>query len=471
MLVREELLKEELQGGEGSTSWWTKLVQSGSSMRRVLFQGAKYDAGPLMQVLQSQFGEAVSRRMIEASLDPHACKTAVVSTLVSERPIRPYVFRSYQLPPGMKESFPGRSSSTWLEAMRASSAAPYFFDEFVSDGERLQDGAIVTNNPAVVAVHEAQRLWPGRAMELMVSVGTGKGPPVRREVKPSSSGIGMMMETFGELMVEAATSSERVAEAFEVLSPMIPGMSIFRLQVEDERCNVEIDDIKQETLMGIEQAAEEFMEDNIATMEEIACILRSCAPSMAGHHREDEDEDEQENENEDEEGGGGGRKRKGPSPINDSSFMLREVLNERPLGKHGIGSKLRALFLESLLPCEEGQGREMVEMFARMQVPSQLLSFHEGVLTRTCKAVSSSSSDLSVSGEQELDISFLLRVLHRSTANVVQIECKESHRSSPSRSTPSSSLSFITSSSPSSSPSLFPPCTFSPLPTLSLLFL
>jgi len=138
-----------------------------------------------------------------------------------------------------------------------------------------------------------------------------------------------------------------------------------------------------------------------------------------GTMEEDEDEDEDEKE----EGGGGGRKRKGPSPINDSSFMLREVLNERPLGKHGIGSKLRALFLESLLPCEEGQGRDMVEMFARMEVPSQLLSFHEGVLTRTCKAVSSSSSDLSVSGEQELDISFLLRVLHRSTANVVQIEC------------------------------------------------
>ena len=84
---------------------------------------------------------------------------------MSERPIRPFIFRSYQLPPqgvsGLGQVFGGTCQQTWLEAMRASSAAPYFFDEFPCAGQRFQDGAIVANNPSIVALHEAQRLWPG----------------------------------------------------------------------------------------------------------------------------------------------------------------------------------------------------------------------------------------------------------------------------------------------------------------------
>ena len=42
---------------------------------------------------------------------------------------------------------------TWLEALRASSAAPYFFEEFVlGTSLRLQDGAIVANNPTIIAL-------------------------------------------------------------------------------------------------------------------------------------------------------------------------------------------------------------------------------------------------------------------------------------------------------------------------------
>ena len=42
---------------------------------------------------------------------------------------------------------------TWLEALRASSAAPYFFEEFaLGTSLRLQDGAIVANNPTIIAL-------------------------------------------------------------------------------------------------------------------------------------------------------------------------------------------------------------------------------------------------------------------------------------------------------------------------------
>jgi len=56
-------------GAVGGGGWWQKLVASGSSMKRVLMTGAKYDASPLMQALTEGFGEAEAEsRMVESSL-------------------------------------------------------------------------------------------------------------------------------------------------------------------------------------------------------------------------------------------------------------------------------------------------------------------------------------------------------------------------------------------------------------------
>ena len=83
-----------------------------------------------------------------------------------------------QLAAGVRSSYDGQCKHTWLEALRASSAAPYFFDEYVlGEGDeemRFQDGAIVANNPCVLALQEAQCLWPGRPVDVVVSVGTGR---------------------------------------------------------------------------------------------------------------------------------------------------------------------------------------------------------------------------------------------------------------------------------------------------------
>ena len=155
--------EDEVAADGAKRGWWSKLMESSSSMTRVLFQGAKYDAAPLLEALETVFGAWCHECMIENALEHRRCQTAIVSTLVSERPVRPYIFRSYQLPPpgvsGLGEVFGGTCQHTWLEAMRASSAAPYFFDEFSCRGERYQDGAIVANNPSIMSLHEAQRLW------------------------------------------------------------------------------------------------------------------------------------------------------------------------------------------------------------------------------------------------------------------------------------------------------------------------
>ena len=258
-----------------SAGWWQKLVHSGAVMQRVVMTGAKWDAGPFVLGLREGLGPGVDKCMIDSAMEAeavHTCKTAIVATLCSVRPVTPFVFRNYQLPPGVSSCYPGSCRHTWLEAMRASAAAPYYFEELACRGERFQDGGLVANNPAIIAVHEALRLWPGRKLDLLVSVGTGRAPEERREVKRYSGGLSLI-GTLGEIVVESASSSDRVSEALEVLSPLMPQASYFRLQVEDERCNIDIDDNSPESAQGLVAATDAYIAANPAVFATIAGLL------------------------------------------------------------------------------------------------------------------------------------------------------------------------------------------------------
>jgi predicted acylesterase/phospholipase RssA len=62
---------------------------------------------------------------------------------------------------------------TVYEAARATTSAPTFYSPAVVGGQRLVDGAIIANNPSVVALAEAATLWPGANVEVFVACGTG----------------------------------------------------------------------------------------------------------------------------------------------------------------------------------------------------------------------------------------------------------------------------------------------------------
>ena len=55
------------------------------------------------------------------------------------------------------------------QAIRASAAAPGYFDDFHVNRKIFQDGGVSCNNPSHIAIHEAQRLWPGEQLQCVVS--------------------------------------------------------------------------------------------------------------------------------------------------------------------------------------------------------------------------------------------------------------------------------------------------------------
>lgn len=79
----------------------------------------------------------------------------------------PIILRTYDSPKGRADT------CTIHQAARATSAAPKLFSAQYVYGKRWIDGANGHNNPALLAQAEAERLWPNRKIDAIVSIGTG----------------------------------------------------------------------------------------------------------------------------------------------------------------------------------------------------------------------------------------------------------------------------------------------------------
>lgn len=109
--------------------------------------------------------------------DDNYCKTFVVAVHANGGGVE--CLRTYS-------SENGRATDcTIIEAARATSAAPTYFDAititFPSTNTRcvFLDGGVGHNNPSPLALTEANGIWPGRTIKLLLSIGTGVAPPVR----------------------------------------------------------------------------------------------------------------------------------------------------------------------------------------------------------------------------------------------------------------------------------------------------
>ena len=99
-------------------------------------------------------------------------KVAMIGSLVSDnKGIVPYVFRNYNFPAMVTSNYRGSVRYKVWEAVRASSAAPGYFDECLMNKKVFQDGGMSSNNSTHIGIHEAQQLWPGEPLQSVVRAG------------------------------------------------------------------------------------------------------------------------------------------------------------------------------------------------------------------------------------------------------------------------------------------------------------
>ncbi|XP_072987529.1 phospholipase A I isoform X1 [Typha latifolia] len=279
-----------------AASWREKLDQlykSSSQSFRVVVHGSKHSADQFERLLKEMCADDDGDLLIESAVKSIP-KVFVVSTLVSVMPAQPFLFRNYQYPAGTIELSAGMSESPAIsavgtaasvsqdgarrgafigsckhriwEAIRASSAAPYYLDDFSDDVNRWQDGAIVANNPTIFAIREAQLLWPDTRIDCLVSIGCGSVP-----TKPRKGGW-RYLDT-GQVLIESACSVERVEEALETLLPMLPEMQYCRFNPVDERCGMELDETDPAIWLKLEAATEEYIQKNFHAFKNLCELL------------------------------------------------------------------------------------------------------------------------------------------------------------------------------------------------------
>lgn len=94
---------------------------------KLFINHAYYDTVKFENILREALGE---KRLVDTAADSLTPKVLAVSTVVNQSILRPYVFRNYRHRHELKSHYPGGCGHKLWEALRASSAAPGYFEEF-----------------------------------------------------------------------------------------------------------------------------------------------------------------------------------------------------------------------------------------------------------------------------------------------------------------------------------------------------
>ncbi|KAF4690430.1 hypothetical protein FOZ60_017422 [Perkinsus olseni] len=221
---------------------------------RILIKGEKHDSRAMTNYLRDVYGRL---SMVDTSaLCVSNTKVAVVTALTNVAPPEPFLFRNYSYGPEGSGRYQGDRSVPIYQCARATTAAPVYFAPVVlEDGTVIQDGAMVANNPAHLALHEAARVFPNRRVECLVSIGTGR-VPIEDLGATYTAKAGLYSITRDLLaMVYSATSTEVTAH---ILGDILDSDVYYRLQPDLPRA-VELDEADDESMDELIRIAEEYV--------------------------------------------------------------------------------------------------------------------------------------------------------------------------------------------------------------------
>ncbi|XP_076862826.1 calcium-independent phospholipase A2-gamma [Brachyhypopomus gauderio] len=224
---------------------------------------AFYDSQIWEDILKERLGHSI---MIETAKDSDCPKVAAVSTIVNRGlPLKAYVFRNYSFLPGVRFHYLGGCQHMMWQAIRASSAAPGYFQEYVLGNDLHQDGGLLINNPTALAIHECKCLWPNTPLQCVVSLGTGRYEPASK----SATGTSTSLKTKLTHVISSATDTE---EVHTMLDALLPPDTYFRFNPYMSE-DIPLDESRRERLNFLQAEGQRYLERNEAKLKKAAGVL------------------------------------------------------------------------------------------------------------------------------------------------------------------------------------------------------
>ncbi|XP_027875525.1 calcium-independent phospholipase A2-gamma-like isoform X1 [Xiphophorus couchianus] len=229
-----------------------------------------YDTATWEKILQETLG---SELLIKTSRNKCTPKVAAISAVVNwGTGPKAFVFRNYSHKPGCPSRFSGGSSHKMWEAVRASSAAPGYFQEFLLQNDIHQDGGIIMNNPCTLAVHESRLMWPNTPFQCVLSLGTGRYDDVKR----SPSTFTSLRANINNLIF-SATDTEGV---HTLLGDLLPPDVYFRFNPM-MNADVSLDENHPETLDKLVTDTQDYLNINRSKVAKLCLVLSTQRSSMS----------------------------------------------------------------------------------------------------------------------------------------------------------------------------------------------
>ncbi|CAF0714494.1 unnamed protein product [Adineta steineri] len=170
-----------------------------------------YDTKSFETYLRSRMGE---RLMIKTSQDLDSPKFSLISALTLPNGYKLYLFRNYSILSSPHTHYDGTAKYKVWEAVRASTSAPGYFEEYLLDGNVFQDGGLIANNPTSIALHECKLLWPDEDIQCVVSLGNGRPAP---DVALQSKSMSLKQKLSS--LVDSVTNTETIHVCLHDLLP------------------------------------------------------------------------------------------------------------------------------------------------------------------------------------------------------------------------------------------------------------
>ncbi|KAL8566256.1 hypothetical protein ACOMHN_046757 [Nucella lapillus] len=224
---------------------------------------AFYDSDQWEQILREEVGY---KPMIDFARDPMVPKVAAVSTIINTPRMENFVFRNYTFPPSVYSKYPGSCTNEMWEVIRASSAAPGYYEDFSLGNYVHSDGGLLANNPTALAIHESQLLWPGESIQCLVSLGTGR----YEHILDLNVSTKVSLKEKVTKMMENATDTEAV---HVMMADVMPPNTYFRFNPYLSE-DLPLDEIRPDRLDAMKRDTTMYLRKNDLKIRKAADTLR-----------------------------------------------------------------------------------------------------------------------------------------------------------------------------------------------------